>query len=60
MKVVKENGEYRLIDQVSWEEEGEGELRCIYLNGQFENQTTFQEIRDRVSQHLTKTDKVTV
>ena len=60
MKVVKENGEYRLIDQVSWEEEGEGELRCIYLNGQFENQTTFQEIRDRVSQHLTKTGKVTV
>jgi nicotinamide phosphoribosyltransferase len=48
MKVVKENGEYRLIDQISWEEEGEGELRCIYLNGQFENQTTLTEIRERL------------
>ena len=48
MKVVKENGEYRLIDQISWEAEGEGELRCIYLNGQFENQTTLTEIRERL------------
>jgi nicotinamide phosphoribosyltransferase len=50
MKVVKENGEYRLIDQTTWEAEGEGELRCIYLNGQFqfENQTTLTEIRERL------------
>ena len=48
MKVVKENREYRLIDQISWEEEREGELRCIYLNGQFKNQTTLTEIRKRL------------
>jgi nicotinamide phosphoribosyltransferase len=48
MKVVKENGEHRLIDQITWPEEGEGELRCIYLNGQFENQTTLTEIRERL------------
>jgi nicotinamide phosphoribosyltransferase len=45
MKVVKENGAYRLIDQISWEVEGEGELKCIYLNGQFENQIIFNDIR---------------
>jgi nicotinamide phosphoribosyltransferase len=48
MKVVKENGAYRLIDQISWGVEGEGELKCIYLNGQFENQITFNEIRENL------------
>jgi len=28
--------------------EGEGELKCIYLNGQFENQITFNEIRENL------------
>jgi nicotinamide phosphoribosyltransferase len=50
MKVVKENGEYRLIDQITWSEEGEGELKCIYLNGQFENQITFNDIRGNLKQ----------
>ena len=48
MKVVKENGAYRLIDQISWKTEGEGELRCIYLNGQFENQIIFNDIRENL------------
>ena len=49
MKVVKENGEHRLIDQITWSEEGEGELRGIYLNGQFGNQTTLTDIRKRLT-----------
>jgi nicotinamide phosphoribosyltransferase len=42
-----ENG-YMLVDKVSWENEVNGELQTIYLNGQFENQTTLTEIRERL------------
>jgi nicotinamide phosphoribosyltransferase len=42
-----ENG-YMLVDKVSWETETNGELQTIYLNGQFENQTTLTEIRERL------------
>jgi nicotinamide phosphoribosyltransferase len=48
LKVVKENGEYKLIDKVSKEEENTGELKTIYENGTFYNTTTFQEIRERL------------
>jgi nicotinamide phosphoribosyltransferase len=48
LQVVKEDGEYRLIDNVTWEQEDQGELQVIYHNGLFANQTTFQEIRDRL------------
>jgi nicotinamide phosphoribosyltransferase len=42
-----ENG-YMLVDKVSWENEANGELQTIYLNGQFENQTTLTEIRSKL------------
>lgn len=42
-----ENG-YMLVDKVSWETEANGELQTIYLNGQFENETTLTEIRKRL------------
>ena len=42
-----ENG-YMLVDKVSWETEANGELQIIYQNGQFENQTTLTEIRERL------------
>ena len=42
-----ENG-YMLVDKVSWENEANGELQTIYLNGKFENQTTLTEIRSKL------------
>jgi nicotinamide phosphoribosyltransferase len=42
-----ENG-YMLVDKVSWETEDNGELQTIYKDGQFENQTTLTEIRERL------------
>jgi nicotinamide phosphoribosyltransferase len=41
---------YLLSDKVDWESEGTGALKTIYLNGQFENQTTLTEIRNRLKQ----------
>lgn len=37
-----------LEDQCTWEHEATGKLKTIYLNGQFENQTTLTEIRERL------------
>jgi nicotinamide phosphoribosyltransferase len=42
-----ENG-YMLVDKVSWETEANGELQTIYKNGEFYNQTTLTEIRNRL------------
>ena len=42
-----ENG-YMLVDRVSWEAEGNGELQPIYKDGEFFNQTTLTEIRQRL------------
>jgi len=37
-----------LEDQCTWEDEATGKLKIIYQNGQFENQTTLTEIRERL------------
>jgi nicotinamide phosphoribosyltransferase len=42
-----ENG-YMLVDKVSWENEANGELQTIYLNGQFANVTDLETIRKRL------------
>lgn len=42
------NDGYMLVDQVTWDNERNGELQTIYINGQFENQTTLTEIRERL------------
>jgi len=42
------DGEYKLVDKCNWATEEAGELKCIYLNGQFENQITFNEIRENL------------
>ncbi|MEX6626217.1 nicotinate phosphoribosyltransferase [Tenacibaculum salmonis] len=52
VKVVIENGEYNLIDQVSEVEEKEGELKEIYKDGKFYNITTLNEIRERINQNI--------
>lgn len=49
VKVIKEKGEYILIDQVTEAEEEKGELQLIYKNGMFYNQSTLEEIRERIN-----------
>jgi len=39
------DGTYELIDHCDWKTENSGELRTIYLNGEFHNETTLTQIR---------------
>jgi nicotinamide phosphoribosyltransferase len=48
LHVTKANNEYMLVDKVSWAEEAGGELQSIYYDGEFENQTTLMEIKNRL------------
>ncbi len=49
VKVELVNNKYVLVDQVTPAQENEGELQVIYENGNFVNQVTLQEIRDKVN-----------
>ena len=40
--------EYKLVDKCNWATEEAGELKCIYLNGQFYNETTLEKIRENL------------
>jgi len=42
------DGSYQLHDHCNWETEKKGELKTIYMNGEFHNQTTLTEIRERL------------
>ena len=51
--LVQENdftGDYELIDQVSWKQEGHGCLQTIFEDGTFRNITTLDEIRERLNE----------
>lgn len=52
VKVVLNNGEYALVDQVSEAEEETGELQIIYENGQFINEVNLEVIRERINNSL--------
>jgi nicotinamide phosphoribosyltransferase len=41
--------EYKLKDQCTWKEEQEGELKTIYQDGHFNNATTLEQIKQRLS-----------
>lgn len=47
-KVVKEGGEYRLIDDVTPEEEATGELKEFWVDGKFTKRVTLEEIQARL------------
>ncbi len=49
LKIIKENGVYKLLDQVSWEEEKEGELQEVFRDGKLLIDEKLSEIRKRVS-----------
>ena len=44
----EDNLAYQLHDHCDWATEARGELQTIYKDGQFENQTTLSEIRERL------------
>jgi nicotinamide phosphoribosyltransferase len=46
--IIKEEGEYKMIDQVSWKEEGEGELKEVFRDGKILVEEKLSEIRKRV------------
>lgn len=52
LKVILKNGEYILIDEVTESEEKVGELKMIYKNGQFFNQTNLAEIRACINKNI--------
>jgi nicotinamide phosphoribosyltransferase len=52
LQVYIENGEYKLKDQCTWEEEAQGELQTIYQDGEFFNKTTLTEIRTLIASQV--------
>lgn len=49
---LDKNSEYVLQDNCTWKEESQGLLQTIYENGNFFNQTTLTEIRERINKNL--------
>lgn len=48
LKIEKENGTYKLVDQVNWEEEKTGELKEVFKDGKLLVDDSLQDIRNRV------------
>lgn len=49
MKIELENGKYKLIDQVSWEQEKEGELKEVFRDGKLLIDHSLIDIRKQVT-----------
>nr|WP_294934183.1 nicotinate phosphoribosyltransferase [uncultured Flavobacterium sp.] len=48
MKIELENGKYKLIDQVSWDEEQKGELKEVFRDGKMLLEYSLSDIRSRI------------
>ncbi|TVZ07933.1 nicotinamide phosphoribosyltransferase [Cellulophaga sp. RHA_52] len=48
LKIEKENGTYKLVDQVNWEQEKTGELKEVFKDGKLLIDDSLQDIRNRV------------
>ena len=48
VKIIQENDDYQLIDQVNWEEEKSGHLKQVYCNGKLLIDQSLAEIRERI------------
>lgn len=48
MKIILENGQYKLIDQVSWAEEKQGELKEVFRDGKLLVDHSLAEIRKQI------------
>ncbi len=49
LRVENEDGKFVLYDQQTTEQEKQGELKTVFLNGKSENITTWEEIRNRLN-----------
>jgi len=52
LKIELENGEYKLYDQVSWEEEQKGELKEVFRDGKVLIEENLSEIRNRIKENV--------
>jgi nicotinamide phosphoribosyltransferase len=52
LRVTTGEGGYKLVDQQTWSGENTGELKSIYVDGVFHNQTTLTQIRERLTKVL--------
>ena len=52
MKVVLENGDYKLLDNVTWREESEGELKEIFRDGNLLVDWKLEDVRRNVLENL--------
>jgi nicotinamide phosphoribosyltransferase len=52
LKIELENGEYKLYDQVSWEEEKQGELKEVFKDGKVLIEEKLSEIRIRIRENV--------
>lgn len=49
LQVTKDSeGNYQLKDQCTWEEESQGELETVFLNGNLIKETSLSEVRERI------------
>ncbi len=51
LRVHKENGKYRLEDNVSFISEAQGELQTVFFNGKITRETSLSEIREILNEH---------
>jgi len=54
LQVIHQNGTYQLNDNVSWEEEGKGELQTVFKNGELVSVCALKEVRQRMMEHLSR------
>ncbi|MBL7919854.1 MAG: nicotinate phosphoribosyltransferase [Bacteroidia bacterium] len=54
MQVTEVNGELKMKDQCSWEEEKQGLLKTVFENGKVANEQSLTEIRNRINVALEK------
>lgn len=45
---LDDKGDYMLVDQVDKDAESKGELQIVFKDGKLYNETSLQEIRDRI------------
>lgn len=48
LKIIKSNGTYKLIDQVTWAEEEQGELKEVFRDGQLLIEESLNVVRQRL------------
>ena len=52
IKIIKEEGAYKMLDQVSWKEEAEGELKEVFRDGKILVEEKLSAIRKRVKKEM--------